>query len=324
MLSEYPHREIHVNRFNFALLAVAVSILALEVAPAMADDVSAARRREASVRYERGLKFSKAGEHEKALVEFKATYRLARHHSVLRNIAVTQKRLFRYREALDSIERSLKEGKGKMSREDHKKVKDERDAIRALMGTVNIRVKPGGSAVSINGKAEGTSPQSVLLGPGQYIVRASKDGYEQGETSIEVSAGGKQEVRLELKSVAPNLGTLTIETKPTGAQLSIEENVVGISPWRGQLKPGGHRVRAVLPDYEPSEKEVVLAQGQTRAVTFTLQERIVEKPFYKKWYFWTGVVVVAAAGTATYFILTQDRPDAEITVDLSMPSLVRF
>ena len=293
---------------------------------AHADDISKARRQEAGLRFERGLAFFDAGQNEKALAEFQAAYRLAPHHNVLLNIAITQKAMFRYRDALESLERSLSEGKGKMSRKERREVEKERVAIRALMATVRILTRPDGARVTIDGKSVGKTPfkEPVLLGPGKHTIEVAAPGYKNGEKTVDVSAGDTSELRIALQPMARNVGILTIRTKPVGAQLSIDGLVIGNSPWTGERKPGGQRVRAVLRDYEPQEKEVLIAMGQNRTVSMELKEKVVKTPFYKKWYFWAGVVTVAAAGAATYVILTQDRPDAELKVDVSMPSLVRF
>ena len=64
---------------------------------------------------------------------------------------------------------------------------------------------------------------------------------------------------------ASTLGTLVVNSAPSGASILLDEQLVGVTPWtNASINPGTHRVRLVLPGYEPQELAVILAACETR------------------------------------------------------------
>jgi hypothetical protein len=66
------------------------------------------------------------------------------------------------------------------------------------------------------------------------------------------------------------------------------------------------------------EERKAREEGQKRIVTKPIVEPTA-KPVYKKWWFWTGLGAVAAAGGTTAYILTREKGAPSTTLgDISI------
>ncbi|MCR9160769.1 MAG: PEGA domain-containing protein [Nannocystaceae bacterium] len=108
-----------------------------------------------------------------------------------------------------------------------------------------------------------------------------------GESSCEVCADN--EVREILTSAAALLRPrvlalgerqtpVVIETTPTGAQVIVDGEVVGTSPYRGTLEPGARGIVITAPGYLPRQLERFAEPGQTQVLDVVLEERVDARP----------------------------------------------
>lgn len=121
--------------------------------------------------------------------------------------------------------------------------------------------------------------------------------------------------------VEPQLVRVDLATNPTGAEMYVDKDFVGVSPVTVRLKPGTYTVRATRVGYQDQSAPLVVEEGKAAVSrSLTLPQAVVaipvapppaeprkEKPaeatpFYKTWWFWTVVgAVVVGTGTAVYF-----------------------
>jgi hypothetical protein len=134
-------------------------------------------------------------------------------------------------------------------------------SLRRLVGGLLTKTDPTGANVYLDAKWVGVSPhESKGLIPGAHRVRVEKDGYEVLEKEVVVKASERAEVSVNLKRV---IGSLLIQTEPTGANVHIDGKSLGVSPYEAkELSPGSHKVRIVKEGYGVLEKEVMVEAGK--------------------------------------------------------------
>jgi tetratricopeptide (TPR) repeat protein len=83
--------------------------------------------------------------------------------------------------------------------------------------------------------------------------------------------------QLEAKLEATGLQQLTVLTEPPGAAILIDGELMGSSPWTGELTPGTHRFVIKLQGYAPAQRDIELPRDEAIDVAVVLS-REVAKP----------------------------------------------
>ena len=74
----------------------------------------------------------------------------------------------------------------------------------ASVAGILLNTSPEGATISINGQLAGRGPLQKDLAPNQYTVRAELPGFQPSETSVNVIAGYRQEITINLQALAKN------------------------------------------------------------------------------------------------------------------------
>ncbi len=104
-------------------------------------------------------------------------------------------------------------------------------------------------------------------------------------------------------------GTLSVKSKPKGANVLVDEEFIGLTPLEKSLSPGKYVIRIKIENHEPKEKEVYIGLNKTTRLSLILQEDYPMNP-YKKWgyvSFFSGVGLAAFGGVST--ILAKSAAD---------------
>jgi hypothetical protein len=240
---------------------------------AAAKKEAASKKNEAADHYKKGVALFKEGDFASALAEFKAAYTAMPGFEVLYNIGLTERRLFKYGQAVKTLNRYLAEGGKKVPADRRDSVESELSQIRALTSTVTVKVEGAPAKVFVDGEEVGESPlpEAVLLGPGRHVIRATRDGEPDAEESFELASGSTREVSLVLKPKAQGGPVeVTIETDPRDAVLMLDGKLAGVSPTKVDLTPGSHELIAELDGYQSARTDVVVEPGKPRTVKLKL------------------------------------------------------
>jgi len=127
-------------------------------------------------------------------------------------------------------------------------------------GFLVIRSEPPGAIVTLNGKEVGRTPLQLEQMVGRYVVVAELGRlYHPAREELTLTREGAK-VTLILR---PAFGTLEVRSSPAGAEVWVDDVVVGKTPYRNDRQPSGtYKVRVEAADHVPETLEVTVSDGQ--------------------------------------------------------------
>ena len=188
-----PHRAPVTQRRPGRAAALALTLLMLPVlrraAAAEPAPAAPAASDEGKRHFEQAVALYNDGDYATALAEFSASYQAAPLPAVLYNIGVAQKALFRYAEAIDTLQRYLAEAQPRAER--RAEVERLCAEMEALLAPVTLQVTPADAALVVDGRsaAGGARGRPLRLAAGAHVIEASAEGYRPLRREIMVSAG---------------------------------------------------------------------------------------------------------------------------------------
>jgi serine/threonine protein kinase len=166
----------------------------------------------------------------------------------------------------------------------------ETKATAAAAGRLLVRSSPSGARVIVDRQDRGVTPATIRdLRIGAHQVRVLRDGYRTAERRVQITATRPaQSLAVDLERTtsagarvtppAPSttdgtfVGTLTIESRPPGAEVRLDGKVVGTTPTViPQVGAGQHTVRIELAGYRLWTASVRVVTGERNRVTASLE-----------------------------------------------------
>jgi hypothetical protein len=273
------------------------------------------KRDEGRRHFEQGVALYEEGNHLGALAEFQAAYDTAPASTILFNIGLTQKALFRYTEAIETLQRYMVDGvnDGKLTPERFAQVRQLIDEMKSLLAPVTFVLVPPAAKLTIDGRPTVVpSDRVVQLAAGTHVAEVNAEGHEPQRRQFTVAAGVgvTQEIRL---AQIVRTGKVRVTSSEPNTRVTVDGKDRGFTPLELELAAGGHQLDARSEGFEPLRSEVMLAAGQERNLDLEMRRPPPsERPVYKKWWFWTGLGTALAGGTAAVF-LTRPRTEAPLT-----------
>jgi hypothetical protein len=141
-------------------------------------------------------------------------------------------------------------------------------ALPPLTGSLSITSEPPGADVYINDDFRGRTPLTLEdLATGSYRLKVTLEGYEDWERTVVVRAGVITSVMAELTTLPPPTGSLSITSRPEGAEVYLDDDFRGRTPLTLEnLPPGSYRLKVILEGYEDWERSVVVRAGVITSV----------------------------------------------------------
>jgi len=131
--------------------------------------------------------------------------------------------------------------------------------IELHMTTLYIETTPEGANIYINDELLDSSG-SVVLPYGQHTIRVEYEGYEPHMRTVNLTTP-THNISIDLVAI-PQYGSIMLFTNPPNAEIFINNEPVGRSPFNQELPPGTHTVTARLPGWADYTIFVTLAPGQ--------------------------------------------------------------
>jgi hypothetical protein len=270
-------------------------------APAPAQPPSSAKLAEARLHFQQGVALYKEANYDAALAEFQAAYAISAEPVVLYNMGLTEKALFRYAEAVETLDKYLAESAARnqaVTPARRIEVTALTAEMRSLLADVTLVIKPADAAVRIDGRPVAVTGIEgiVKVAAGTHVIDVAAPDHAPARRDIVVVAGTPQQVAITLAPV-PRTGRVRITAAQIGARVDIDGRALGPAPVELDLLAGGHQLDVNAPGFAPRHMELVVAAGQSRDIAITLDRPAAAAgdPFYNKWWFWTGAGVAAAA-----------------------------
>jgi len=275
---------------------------------------TASQQAQARLHFQQGVALYQEQNYDAALAEFLGAYGISGEPVVLYNMGLTYKSLFRYGEAIETLERYLDQSSAKghpVSKERRAEVETIVAEMKSLLADVTLVVSPADAAVRIDGRLVTLGIEGIVrLAAGSHAIDASAADYKPGHVEITVVAGTAQTVSLKLIAI-PRTGAVKVSASQIGARVSIDGRDVGPAPAVAELAAGGHQLEVTAPGYAASRSELLIAAGQSRELTVTLDRPAPlsdTRPVYRRWWFWAGVGVAAVAA-GTFLLLPEHTQD---------------
>lgn len=253
---------------------------------AQAQSAGPEAREQAKASFKAGQKALAAEQYGKAIVSFEKAHQLAPHPAMLLNIA-------RVYEAVDDLKNAIRFFKA--YRKANPKAKGISQSIAKLRAryaswpSVNITSTPNELEVWLNSQSNpplGKTPLRLRMAPGSVEVIVGNGNntskkkvlFAQGSTptiAFSVSVANPRSKTVSIGSGTSNLknaATLTVNVDVAGAQVRVNDRLVGITPLPSPLRliPGVHNLSVSAPNGATHKEVVNLSQKERRQVLITL------------------------------------------------------
>lgn len=175
-------------------------------------------------------------------------------------------------------------------------------------GSVLVAADISGAAIFIDGDPRGSTPtviDNVTAGVHQIEVRA--DGFQPQSQTVEIRAGERARVEVQLRPDVPPGGTLVVVTQPRGASVVLDGEALGAGPvTREGVSPGEHIIEVTMTGFQPITQPVTIEAGARRAVNIVLEEVVLAPG---------SIIVRSAAPGAVVIIDGEERGAPPVIVE---------
>jgi hypothetical protein len=236
-----------------------------------ADDTALAKEK-----IDEGKRLIAEEKYEEALQAFEISYSLRPKSWVLFNIAMCNKALHRYVDAISSFRLFLRSETDPTS-QTRQLAESSLAELESMVGKVRIAEAPDGAKVYIDGELVGETPlkEPLALDPGRHVVRVSKDRFKTLDVEVIAASGSEVEVRADLQQPRAELKVVCSGDKTV---VFVDETSVGACPYQGTVEAGVHEVKVIEPGKETFIQTIEAAAGSMLVIAVDLKPMVVMKP----------------------------------------------
>jgi hypothetical protein len=150
-----------------------------------------------------------------ARVLFRRAHELSPNARTLRGMGVVSFEMRDYVQAVRELAAAIGDERQPLTREQYTEAKTLLERARTFVATYTINVVPADALVKIDGVSPIAEPDgSLLLAFGRHTVTAEREGYENEQTTIDVSGGERGEIKLALRFIQSGAIATSAESKP--------------------------------------------------------------------------------------------------------------
>ncbi len=141
--------------------------------------------------------------------------------------------------------------------------------LQPVVASVMVKSVPSGIKVEYNGELAGETPLTLRDVPcGHHSAILKKQGYVQKTIEWDIEDSRPKQLKVEMSS---NVGTLRVESTPVGANLSIDGEPRGHTPFNDRIEQGPHKIRVEKDGFAIFEQLANVNREKPTTVTASLQ-----------------------------------------------------
>jgi len=164
-----------------------------------------------------------------------------------------------------------------------------RSSVKAVRGNLLIRSTPANADVAVNGEPRGKTPITMRDLPlGSYTIRIAREGYAPEERRVQLTsqrataamsfslrpAPPRSATASSGPAVANGVGSISVQSRPSGARVSVNNRLVGTTPLTIPDMPAGSAtVRIEMDGYQTWATTIHVNAGEPARVNASLDRR---------------------------------------------------
>lgn len=146
-------------------------------------------------------------------------------------------------------------------------------SLEPAWAEVGIDSLPQGAEILLDGESAGQTPATVEIIEGQRQLILRSPTYADWVTELEVTAGQAQD--LGTIALQPAAGLLSLDSTPSGANVTLDGEFQGQTPVDLEITPGrAHRLSVFKPGYRRFSDTVEMAAATTATRTVSLKAQL--------------------------------------------------
>lgn len=175
------------------------------------------------------------------------------------------------------------------------------ETVRKRVAKIRVACSVPGAEVRVRGAIVGKTPlrDPIEVSSGTTDIEVTADGYHPYRKSLNLPGEVTTDVQVTLSPRAAT-GLVRITTTPAGASVKIDGGAQGVTPAEITLNPGSHDMRLSMSGYSSIDEPILVRANENRDLAFSLEPA---QPIYTKWWFWTTIGGVLAAGAVTATVI---------------------
>ena len=149
--------------------------------------------------------------------------------------------------------------------------------LQELPGIVSFSItgaagELSGAMVSLGDVALGRTPlRDIKIEPGEYVLNVSADRYQPSSQNISV-AGRQVESEFEV-SLAPAWAQISFNSTPPGAEIMVDGQVLGLTPYTAEVLEGEHELTLKLASHKAWQDDLLVVAGRDMQIPSVALER---------------------------------------------------
>ena len=215
-------------------------------------------------RFKLGVRLFQEQDITGALTAFEEAYRLNPTPNALLNVALCQRALKRYPEAIQTLNKLLKEHLASVTENDRRAAEIAVSELRPLVAEPVFVVTPPDAILLIDEQPiAGGHERKVMLTLGEHRVRATAPHF-RSIVRTETISSARTAIDIKLEAAA---GRVVVRAEDDDAAILVDGVVRGYGEWSGDLSSDeDHKIVATKPGF--SERELMVRPREEQATTF--------------------------------------------------------